>query len=79
MSCTDGRLAPARSEIKYTVMDGVRGNVRFEIYDRACIDDLTIHLIRRELYRLAGGADPGNDVNQGLKDFLIRDNYLEIR
>lgn len=79
MACTDGRKAPPRSEIAYNINDTNRGSVRFEFYDRVGVDDLTMHLIRRELVRVVGGTDPGDDVNQGLKDFLVRQNYLEIR
>lgn len=79
MACTDGRLAPPRTRIAYNVNDPVRGTVTFEFYDRINIDDITLHMIRRELYRLAGGSDPGDDVNQISKDFLIRDNFLEVR
>jgi hypothetical protein len=38
-----------------------------------------LHLVRRQLYLLAGGGDPGDDVNQTFKDFLIRENYLDIK
>lgn len=79
MACTDGRLAPQRIEISYNINDPERGTVRFEFVDRTFIDDLTIHLVRRELFRVVGGQDPGDDVNQNLKDFLVRDNFLEVR
>jgi hypothetical protein len=78
MAC-DGRTAPVRSEFSFNVNDVERGSVKFEFYDRISVDDLFLHLVRRQLYLLAGGGDPGDDVNQTFKDFLIRENYLDIK
>ena len=79
MACQDGRLEPARAEVSITVADPVRGRVKLRFYDRVGIDDVVTHLIERELFRLSGGGDAGIDVNQNYKDFLIRENYLEVR
>lgn len=77
MSC-DGREQDPRVDFSYVVNDPERGRVKFQVFDRISIDDVTLHLIERQLFQLAGGADPGDDVNQNFKDFLIRENYLEI-
>ena len=65
-----------RIQSETDLTDRNSGKVRFRVYDRICIDDLTLHLIKRELYRISGGADPGDDVNDKFKDFLIREGYL---
>lgn len=77
MSC-DGRLQDPRFELEYTVNDSERGRVKIQVYDRISIDEVVMHLIERELFLQVGGPDPGTDVNQNFKDFLIRENYLEI-
>jgi hypothetical protein len=52
------------------------GKVKFESFDRISVDDVFLHLVRRELYRLAGGTPPGDDINQKFVDFLIRENFV---
>lgn len=77
MSC-DGPSRDPRFELEYVINDSERGRVKIQVYDRIGMDDLVLHLIERNLYRLVGGADPGDDINPAFKDFLVRENYLEI-
>lgn len=77
MAC-DGRLVEPRTEISFVINDSERGRVKFQVYDRISVDDVTMHLIERRLFQLAGGGDAGDDVNRNFKDFLVRENYLEI-
>lgn len=77
MAC-DGREQPPRAEVSYVINDPERGRVRFQVFDRISVDDVTLHLVERQLFRIVGGGDPGDEVNRAYKDFLIRENYLEI-
>jgi hypothetical protein len=77
MAC-DGREDPARAEVAFVINDSERGNVKMQFYDRISIDDVTVHIIERELFRVVGGNPPGDDLNQKFKDFLIRENFLEV-
>jgi hypothetical protein len=67
---------PPRQEFTTDLKDRKHGKVRIRVIDRISVDDVTLHLIRRELYRLSGGADPGDDVNPQFIDFLVREGYL---
>lgn len=79
MSCScDGRTQTGRAEVAFTVHDRERGRVTFRFIERPGIDDATLHIIEKELFQLAGGVDGGDDVDPSLKDFLIRENYLEV-
>ncbi len=77
MGC-DGRLQPPRTEVSFVVNDPERGRVTMQFFDRISIDDVVLHLMERELFRLVGGGAPGDDVNPKFKDFLIRENFLEV-
>ena len=77
MAC-DGRTDPARADISFVVNDPERGNVAMKFYDRISIEDVVLHFVERELFKQVGGNDPGDDLNQNFKDFLVRENYLEV-
>jgi hypothetical protein len=66
-----------RTESRYTIADLKKGKVNVFIADRISADDVVMHLVERELYRLAGGEDPGTDVNPGFIDFLVRERFIE--
>lgn len=68
--------SPNRQEVSVDMRDRVHGQVRVRVIDRISVDDVSLHLIKRELFRLAGGADPGDDINPLFIDFLIRESYL---
>lgn len=60
----------ARTEVTFTVRDTQKGRVRFDIYDRISADDIMVHLVRREVFRIAGGKPPGDDVDPAFRDFV---------
>jgi hypothetical protein len=67
---------PSRQEVSVDARDRVYGQVRIRVIDRISVDDVTLHLIKRELFRLAGGADPGDELNPLFIDFLVKENYV---
>lgn len=60
----------ARQEFNYTVQTQKFGRVKVRVMDRVTIDDVMLHLVRRELHRLSGGEDAGIEVPKNVKDFL---------
>lgn len=70
-------LAIPRQEVEFEMRDQLHGRVNVRIIDRVNIDDVVVHFMHRELFRLVGGDDPDVDVNQTTKDFLIRENFLQ--
>jgi len=43
--------------------------------DRINVDDIVLHLINRELYRIATGVDPGPDIEPLFKEFLLKERF----
>ena len=52
-----------------------RGKLIVDLIDRINVDDVFLHLIHRELYRLVTGKDEGIEVNELFKDFLLKDRF----
>ena len=73
----EDEFGPARSASGFMVNDEKRGKVRFKFMDRINVDDVILHLMEREVFRLVGGDDPGEDVNSTFKDFLVREKSLK--
>lgn len=61
----------ARTGVSLDVRDTKHGRVRVDVYDRITADDIMVHMIRREVYRLAGGKDPGDGIAPDFRDFVI--------
>lgn len=45
------------------------------VIDRINVDDLVLHMIHGEVYRLITGKDPGADVDPQFKDFLLKERF----
>lgn len=48
---------------------------QLRVLDRLLPDDVLLHLARREMFRLAGGEDPGVDVPPEYIDYLVRERF----
>jgi hypothetical protein len=66
---------PARSDVEFTLTTVEKGKVTMRLVDRINVDDVYLHLVHREIYRLVSGDDPGNEVNQLFKDFLLKERF----
>lgn len=65
----------ARVQREFQVEDINRGKVNFRVIDRITPDDIISHLIEREIYKVAGGNDPGDELNREFIDFLVLERY----
>ena len=61
-------------EVVLTVTD--QGKVTIKMFDRINVDDVFVHLVNRELFRLVTGEDNGADVAGQFVDFLLRDRFV---
>jgi hypothetical protein len=68
-------MSDARYETQFTVTTTERGKVVLKVMDRINVDDVFVHLVNRELYRLVTGNDTGSDVPQNFKDVLVKTKY----
>lgn len=66
----------ARRQREFQIEDVNRGKVNFRVIDRITPDDVISHLIEREVYKVAGGQDPGDELNYDFTDFLVFERYL---
>lgn len=64
-----------RYDQKLTLTSIGSGRVTVRMVDRINVDDIVLHLINRELYRIATGVDPGPDIEPLFKEFLLKERF----
>jgi len=64
-----------RYEQTFTLTTTERGKVIVKLLDRINVDDVFVHLVNQELYRLVTGTDPGELAPSDYIDVLVRNNY----
>ena len=64
-----------RYDQQVTLTTEERGKVTVRMIDRINVDDVFVHLIKRELYKVATGDDAGADVDPLFKEFLLKERY----
>ena len=64
-----------RSVREFQLDDVNRGKVNFRVIDHILPEDIIVHLIERELYKVAGGNDPGDEINSQFIDFLVIERF----
>lgn len=62
----------ARQDLSFSMEDVNLGRVKFRVVDRITPDDVVVHMLEREFFRLAGGKAPGDEVDREFVDFLVR-------
>jgi hypothetical protein len=50
-----------------------RGRLVVRMIDRINVDDVFMHLVSREIFRLSTGTDTGSDVPVLYKEFLLKE------
>jgi len=68
-------MADSRYETQFVLTTTEKGKVVLRVLDRINVDDVFMHLINRELYRLVTGNDTGSDVSRNFKDVLVKTKY----
>lgn len=64
-----------RYDQKISLTTNERGKVVVHMIDRINVDDIFLHLVNREIYRISTGTDPGSDFEPAFKDFLLRERF----
>ena len=64
-----------RQEFEFSLTTVEKGKITVTMLDRITVDDLYLHLVHREIYRLATQDDPGDEVNPLFKDFLLKERF----
>lgn len=51
------------------------GRTTMRIVDRINVDDVFLHMVHCEVYRLVSGKDPGAEVDPLFKEFLLKERF----
>lgn len=68
----------ARLEVALSLTSRKGEKFQIRVVDRLLPDDVFAHLVRREMFRLAGGNDPGTELHPEYIDYLVRERYSRI-
>jgi hypothetical protein len=63
----------ARFDQKVVLNTVERGKLTVRMIDRINVDDLFMHLVSREVFKITTGSDPGSDVPVLYKEFLLKE------
>jgi len=64
-----------RFDQKITLLTTEKGKFSVRMVDRINVDDVFLHLVNREIYRLQSGVDIGVGVEPLFKDFLLKERF----
>jgi hypothetical protein len=65
----------SRQDQTFTVTTNEKGKVIVRTLSAINVDDVLVHLVNEELFRLITGVDPGETVPQDWVDDLVNTNY----
>lgn len=68
-------LGPSRFEQSISITSSERGRITMKLIDRINVDDVFLHLVNREIYRVATGVDNGSEVEPLFKEFLLKEKF----
>ena len=64
-----------RFDQKITLSTSEKGRLTIRMVDRINVDDVYLHLINREIYRVSTGIDTGSEVEPLFKEFLLKERF----
>jgi len=64
-----------RFEQEVSITTNERGKITMKLIDRINVDDVFLHLINREIYRLMTGTDVGSEVEPLFLEFLLTERF----
>lgn len=70
----DEEVTP-RFDQKVEVSTAESGKLTIRMVDRINVDDVLLHLVNRELFRIITGKDTGAEVEPTFKQFLLQDRF----
>lgn len=65
----------ARQEFQFSITTTERGKITLKMYDRINVDDVFMHLVNKEIFRIKAGKNSSDDVDPLFKDFLLKENF----
>lgn len=64
-----------RYDQKIVLTSSERGRITVRMVDRINVDDVFLHLVNREIYRIATGEDPGAEIEPLFLEFLLKERF----
>lgn len=71
----DENEIPPRQEVEFSITTVERGKIVVQIFDRINVDDVFLHLVNQETYRILAKKDIDPTVNQLFKDYLLTERF----
>jgi hypothetical protein len=66
---------PVRQYSEFSLTTVERGKITVKIFDRITVDDIFLHLVNQEVYRVVTKNDSDPTVNPLFKDFLLKERF----
>ena len=64
-----------RQATEFTLTTTERGKITVKIFDRITVDDIFLHMVNQEIFRIVTKKDTDATVNQLFKDFLLKERF----
>lgn len=66
---------PPRQELEFSLTTIERGKITIKLIDRINVDDVFLHLLNQEVFKIIVKKDIDPTVNQLFKDFLLKERF----
>jgi len=71
----DDDLSVPRQEFEFALTTTERGKIEVKMFDRITVDDIFLHLVNQEVYRVVTRQPIDDTVNPNFKDFLLKERF----
>ena len=71
----DDSDVPPRQELDFSLTTVEKGKITVKIFDRINVDDVFLHLVNQETYRILAKRDVDPAVNPLFKDALLKEQF----
>jgi len=64
-----------RQEFEFSFQTEQEGKLTVKVLDRITVDDVFLHMVRKEVFSIISGETIEDDVNTLFKDFLLKERF----
>lgn len=68
-------LTVPRQEFQFSLTTAERGKIEVQMFDRIVVDDVYLHLVNQEVFRIITRKPVDDTVNPLFKDFLLKERF----
>lgn len=66
---------PPRQELEFSLTTVEQGKITVKMFDRINVDDVFLHLVNQEVFKVVVRQDIKSTVNSLFKDFLLKERF----